>query len=251
MNLLHLTAKFKDAFRKCFFAVCVLSMSAPLLQAQTKALKLDSLKKQYLKDSIWIFRPKNVFPLLASDQRNSYIGGKPVNIWGIKAGVTLYDRHNVGLGVYSITNATQRYLARQDRTINQSTTLQYLTAFYEYSFIERRWWEVGIPIEIGGGMYNISSTDAATGKTLPNRKGLFIPLGTALDVYFKPTKWFAINVMGGYRVAITDNARLNFNGWFYSFGGAIYLRQIIQDLRYFNKKRNYKKKLEIVNRLPE
>ncbi|HXD92455.1 MAG TPA: hypothetical protein VNX01_04540 [Bacteroidia bacterium] len=231
--------------------MCLFATSKSLLQAQTKACKLDSLRDQFIKDSTWIFRPKNVFPLLASDQRNSYIGGKPVNIWGIKGGVTLFDRHNVGLGVYSVTNSTQRYIARQDRTINQNTTLQYLTAFYEYSFIERRWWEVGIPIEIGGGMYNIGSTDVNTNKALPNRKGLFIPLGTALDVYFKPTRWFAINVMGGYRVAITDNARLNFNGWFYSFGGAIYLRQILQDLRYYNKKRIYKKELEIVNRLPD
>src|ERR1700740_1091418 len=207
MNLLHLTAKFKDAFRKCFFAVCVLSISAPLLQAQTKALKLDSLKKQYLKNSIWSFRPKNVFPLLASDQRNSYIGGKPVNIWGIKAGVTLYDRHNMGLGVYSVTNSTQRYLARQDRTINQNTTLQYLTTFYEYSFIETRWWELGIPLEMGVGKYTISSIDASTHKALPNRNGLLMPLGTALDVNFKPTRWFAINVMGGYCLVITDNAR--------------------------------------------
>jgi hypothetical protein len=251
MNLSLTPNKYRDTFLKILFFLCLFATSKSLLQAQTKACKLDSLRDQFIKDSTWIFRPKNVFPLLASDQRNSYIGGKPVNIWGIKGGVTLFDRHNVGLGVYSVTNSTQRYIARQDRTINQNTTLQYLTAFYEYSFIERRWWEVGIPIEIGGGMYNIGSTDVNTNKALPNRKGLFIPLGTALDVYFKPTRWFAINVMGGYRVAITDNARLNFNGWFYSFGGAIYLRQILQDLRYYNKKRIYKKELEIVNRLPD
>ncbi|HXU25798.1 MAG TPA: hypothetical protein VN698_01095 [Bacteroidia bacterium] len=221
------------------------------IKAQTKAFKLDSLRNQFVKDSTWIFRPKKIFPLLASDQRNSFIGGKPVNIWGIKAGVTLYDRHNMGLGGYNVTNSTQHYLARQDRTINQNTTLQYLTTFYEYSFIERRWWEVGIPVEIGLGKYKINSTDAATGKVLPTRNGFLVPLGTALDINFKPTKWFAINVMGGYRFVITDNSRLNFSGWFYSFGGTIYVRQILQDFRYFNKKRIYKKELEIINRLPD
>jgi len=251
MNLPLIPNKYRSTFFKILFILCLYAASKPLLHAQIKANKLDSLKAQFAKDSVWIFRPKHIFPLLASDQRNSYIGGKPVNIWGIKAGVTLYDRHNMGLGGYSVTNSTQRYLARQDRTINQNTTLQYLTTFYEYSFIETRWWEVGIPLEIGVGKYNISSTDAATGKTLPNRSGLLMPLGTALDVNFKPTRWFALNVMGGYRLVISDNARLNFSGWFYSFGGTIYLRQILQDLRYFNKKRIYKKELEIINRLPD
>ena len=250
MSLLLTSNKYRNTFFKILLPICLVAVSN-LLQAQVKASKLDSLKAQFLKDSTRIFRPKHVFPLLASDQRNSFIGGKPVNIWGIKAGVTLYDRHNVGIGGYSVTNSTQRYLARQDRTINQNTTLQYLTAFYEYSFIESRWWEVGIPVEIGAGKYNISSIDATTGKVLPNRSGLLMPLGTALDINFKSTRWFAINVMGGYRLVIADNARLNFSGWFYSFGGTIYVRQILQDLRYYNKKRIYKKELEIINRLPD
>jgi len=244
MNLHHITVKFKDALRNYFFVSCMFTISTTLLQAQSKALKLDSLRQQFVKDSTWIFRPKHVFPLLASDQRNSFIGGKPVNIWGIKAGVTLYDRHNMGLGGYSVTNATQRYVARLDRTINQNTTLQYVTTFYEYSFIERRWWEVGVPIEIGVGKYNISSADANTGKILPNRSGLLMPLGAALDINFKPTRWFAVNVMGGYRFVMADNARLNFSGWFYSFGGTIYVRQILQDLRYVNRKEFTKKSLK-------
>ena len=241
----------KKNLYKILFIVCFCLLSKPALQAQSKTFKLDSLHKQFIKDSTWIFRPKNVFPSLASDQRNSYIKGKPVNIWGVKVGVMLFDKHNVGLGAYSITNSTSRFNARSDQTINQNTKLQYLTAFYEYSFIDKRWWELGIPVEIGGGYYNISSKNAATDATLPLRKGLVLPIGTAIDLYFKPTRWFAINVMGGYRFVLTTDARVNFNGWFYSFGGAIYMRQILQDLRYFNKKRIYKKELEIVNRLAD
>jgi len=251
MNLFLTSNKYKNALLKTILVLCLCVLSKPLVQAQTKAAKLDTLRQQFIKDSTWIFRPKHVFPLLASDQRNSFIGGKPVNIWGVKAGVTVYDRHNMGLGVYSVTNATQRYVAKLDRTINQKTSLQYLTTFYEYSFIETRWWEIGVPVEIGVGKYNIGSTDANTGKVLPNRTGLLMPMGTGLDVNFKPTRWFALNVVGGYRFMITDNSRLNFSGWFYSFGGTIYVRQILQDLRYVNKLRIYKKELEIINRLPD
>lgn len=233
------------------FLLFVGMLCVTFLNAQNKVFKMDSLRNKFIKDSTWIFRPRNVFPLLASDQRNSYIKGKPVNIWGVKAGVTLFDRHAIGLGGYSITNSTSHFNARLDKTIDQKTQLKYLTVFYEYSFITKKWWEIGVPVEIGGGYYNITSKDATTNTSAPIRKGLVIPLGTALDIYFKPTRWFAINVMGGYRFVISNDARVNFNGWFYSFGGAIYMRQILQDLRYFNKKRIYKKELEIVNRLAD
>ncbi|HWY34273.1 MAG TPA: hypothetical protein VNX68_06470 [Nitrosopumilaceae archaeon] len=68
-------------------------------------------------------------------------------------------------------------------------------------------------------------------------------LGTALDVYFKPTNWFAINVMGGYRHVVNNTSRLDLSGWFYSVGGAVYIRQILQDTRYFMKKGATNRKL--------
>lgn len=222
-----------------------------MARAQTKATKLDSLHNQFVKDSIWIYRPKSVFPLLASDQRNSFINGNAVNIWGVKAGVTLYDRHNMGIGGYSLNTSAQHYVPRIDRTLNQTMKVQYLTTFYEYSFIEKRWWEVGMPVEVGFGNYKINSTDANTGKVLPTRNGWIVPLGTGIDINFKPTKWFAINIIGGYRFTIANNPHINLSGWYYSFGGTVYVRQILQDFRYFNKKRNYKKQLEIINRLPD
>src|ERR1700761_4342272 len=114
----------KNKVYKIFLIMCVCVFLMPLAQAQNKAFKLDSLRKKFIQDSTWIFRPKNIFPLLASDQRNSYIKGRPVNIWGVKAGVTLFDRHNVGLGGYSVTNSTSRYVAKLDKTIDQDTKLK-------------------------------------------------------------------------------------------------------------------------------
>ncbi|HXB40508.1 MAG TPA: hypothetical protein VNZ49_08195 [Bacteroidia bacterium] len=219
--------------------------------AQTKQVKLDSLYKQFKKDSTWIYRPRKVFPLVAIDQRNSFLKtgntNSPVNIWGAKAGITLFDRHNMGIGGYSIQNSSTRQRIRDNATIDQNLTFQYLTVFYEYSFIETKWWEVGIPVEAGYGFYRVTSVVENTSQHLPNRYGNVIPLGTALDIYFKPTRWFGINVMGGYRYVINNNSRLNLNGWFYSIGAAIYIRQIVQDSRYFFKKKNYKREIEKIN----
>ncbi|HWY11433.1 MAG TPA: hypothetical protein VN026_08915 [Bacteroidia bacterium] len=240
---------------KCFFTI----FSFLIIQyslGQSKQFKFDSLYQRLKKDSSWIYRPRKVFPLVAIDQRNSFLRtsrtvNSPVNIWGVKGGVTLFDRHNIGIGGYSIQNSSQRIRQRDGAQIKQNLTFQYLTVFYEYSFIETRWWEIGIPIEAGYGVYKVTGTNVTADQILPVRKGGVFPMGTALDIYFKPTHWFAINIMGGYRYVLNNTSRLNLNGWFYSVGGAIYIRQIFQDSRYFFKKRIYKREVKKVNLLPE
>jgi hypothetical protein len=222
---------------------------------QTKQFKKDSLRNQFKKDSTWIFRPREIFPLVAIDQRNSFLRtGKttsPVNIWGAKIGVTLFDRHNLGIGGYSIQNTSKRQRSKDNSTVDQNLTFQYLTVFYEYSFIETKRWEIGIPIEAGFGKYNVKSMVENSEQSLPSRSGNVIPLGTALDIYFKPTRWFGLNVMGGYRYVINNNSRLNLNGWFYSVGAAVYIRQIVQDTKYLLKKRVYKNESKKIDLLPD
>jgi hypothetical protein len=210
--------------------------------------KLDSLQRKLKLDSSWIYRPRAVFPLGAIDQRNSFLHtsrstNSPVNIWGAKVGVTLYDRHNVGIGGYSVQSSSQRFIVRDNATIDQKLTFQYLTVFYEYSFIETKRWEVGIPIEAGYGFYRTVSYNEGTQRFLPDRYGNVYPLGTALDVYFKPTRWLGINAMGGYRYVINNTSRLNLNGWFYSVGLAVYIRQIVQDTKFYFRKKEYKRQI--------
>jgi hypothetical protein len=209
----------------------------------------DSLRTQLAKDSVQIYRLKKIFPLVAIDQRNSFLwtsrtNNTPVNIWGAKLGATLYERHNLGIGLYSLENSSTRQRGRNRMTINQDLTFKYCTAFYEYSIVDVKHWEIGIPVEAGVGQYTLKSTVQNSDLQLPVRKGIVIPTGTALDIYYKPTRWLGINVMGGYRYVINNTSRLNLSDWFYSVGAAVYVRQIVQDSKYFLKKRNYKKKVK-------
>ncbi|HWY38306.1 MAG TPA: hypothetical protein VNY73_07085 [Bacteroidia bacterium] len=238
--------------------ICVVFLLCGLASAygQLKVFKLDSLKQQLKKDSVLIYKPKRVFPLVAMDQRNSFLktsgnSSTAINIWGAKGGITLYDRHNLGIGAYSIQNSSKHTRIRDGAQINQTLTFEFATAFYEYSFVETRWWEIGVPIEAGFGFYKTVSTNASTNAFIAQRRGQVFPLGTALDVYFKPTPWFGINVMGGYRYVLNNPSRLDLNGWFYSVGGAVYIRQIYRDSKYYLKKRHYKEEVKKINLLPD
>lgn len=223
-----------------------------MVHSQGSTSRIDSLRLKFSKDSAWIYRPKKVFPLVAIDQRNSFLKtGKntndPINIWGLKLGVTLYDRHNLGFGGYSIQASSKRQLTKNKITVEQSLTFRYATLFYEYSFVQNRWWEIGVPLELGVGGYRLSNIILSDGQHLPDRRGQVFPMGAGLDVYFIPYKWFALNAMGGYRYVINNTSRLDLSGWFYSFGGAVYFRQILQDTRYFIKKRKYKKAVKDIS----
>jgi len=245
----------KTVILKYSFFVLLLVIAQPVF-SQLKQFKLDSLHQKFKKDSTWIFRPKKVFPLVTLDQRNSFLhtapnSNSPVNIWGAKGGVTLLDRHNLGIGGYSIQNASKRPRPKDGGQTNQNLTFQYLTVFYEYSFVNTRWWEIGIPVEAGFGFYKTINTDVKTNQFLGEKRGSVFPLGTALDIYFKPTRWFALNVMGGYRHVINNTSRLNLSGWFYSIGGAVFIRQIFQDSRYVFKKHAYKEEIKKINLLPD
>jgi hypothetical protein len=250
-----------------FFILAFVLLSSPILaqgkkvtldsaRALAKKAKLDSLQARLKKDSAWIYRFRKVFPLVAIDQRNSFLWtsrtkNTPVNIWGAKAGVTLFERHNLGIGGYSLENSSSHQRSRDNVTINENLTFKYATAFYEYSFIDIKRWEIGIPIEAGVGQYIMKGTVQNTEEILPTRKGIVFPMGTAIDIYYKPTRWLGINVMGGYRYVLNNTSRLNLSDWFYSVGAAVYIRQIVQDTKFLVKKREYKKEKEKIEQLPD
>jgi len=234
--------------KSVLIALAAIFLLPVLTWSQESKTACDSLRTQLMNDSVRIYRLKKIFPLVAIDQRNSFLwtsktNNTPVNIWGIKLGATLYQRHNMGIGLYSLENSSTRQRARDMVTINEDLTFKYCTAFYEYSIIDVKHWEIGIPMEAGFGQYTIKSTIQNTDLQLPVHKGFVIPTGTALDIYYKPTRWLGINVMGGYRFVINNTSRLNLSDWFYSVGAAVYIRQIVQDSKYFLKKRNYRKKV--------
>ena len=220
------------------------NLFSPLL-SQTN--KIDSLNFLLHKDSIHIYRIKPMLPAIALDQRNSFLGKTKINITGFQIGVRLYEKHTMGIGYYSIHNSQQRTRTIGDNKENLTLNLQlkYLTTFYYYPAIDKKYFELGFPVEGGLGYFSINIIDS-TGHSLrgfPRPKAPLLVFGTGISISVKPTRWVGLNFTGGYRLVKDRSTKLNFNGPFYAFGVIVYVHHIIQDTRYFIKKRNYKKKL--------
>ena len=209
-------------------------------QDTIKRHRIDSLITKLHNDSAHIYRFRKVRPFFSLDNRNSFIKDAPVNVQGIQLGVLLKEKYTVGLGYYIIrTSAKQKLTTKNEKNIsaNRTLNLNYLTAFYQYAIIDKRYFELDLPFEVGLGGYDVKLTDVVTNKLIVDRKGGTIILGGGVGLIVKPLKWIGITGSAGYRYALDNNPNVNFSGFFYSYGVWVGLGSIYRDVRYCGIKR--------------
>lgn len=229
------------ACRTAWSIVLVVTLLGHFASAQ-KAGIVDSLRTQLLKDSARIYRPKKVLPLISLDQRNTFLEtsssrNTPVNLQGIRAGVTIRQISRTGVGIYRIQDSRTRIKRMNGLPVDVEFRFNYLMAFYEYYFIHSKYWNLGMPLEIGAGRYTATDTTV-------NRKGILYPMGIGIDLQFKPTRWVGVSTMGGYRFVGNNNNLVKLNNWFYTLSLTVNLKNIYDDGRYWLKKRRFKINME-------
>ncbi|MHB8259572.1 MAG: hypothetical protein ACYDCN_14600 [Bacteroidia bacterium] len=212
---------------------------------------IDSLKAKLKADSTHIYRFQKFRPYINLDQRNSFIRKEAININGLQLGVLIKEKHVLGIGGYTITvNSNKPIKTKYEKypLVNRTLNMAYSTLFYQYVALDRRFWEIDIQAELGGGVYDFKYYDPHTNNLIKQLPSASILVGGAGPlVAFKPTKWVGIIVMAGYRFTSEKNTNLNFNGVFYSYGAWFDIRQIIRDYKYrVVEKRKYRKQVKNV-----
>ncbi len=236
----------RNLLMKLFYVLtgCIFSLMPDVTYGQQK--RIDSLRLQLKEDSAYIYRPKKVKVLLSLDQRNTFVQtsadeNTPVFFRGVKMGVTVFDRHKTGIGFYSLVNSSRHVSRVNGQPVDIDFTLRYITLFYEYYFIHTRRWDLGVPFDIGAGKYR--TIDPAS-----DIEGVIFPLGTGIDVHYKPIRWASIFAMGGYRQVINNYTAIDLSNWFYAFGVSLNTRNIYDDSRYYLKKKKFKKEVAKLKR---
>ncbi len=136
------------------FVACLCPETSFSQQKQINALRL-----KLRLDSARIFRPRKVMLLLSLDRRNTFLETKgnantPVDLAGVKVGLTLHNQHKTGIGYYSFRHTTTKITYPNGQTQTIGYKFNYFTAFYEYYFIHTHRWDLGIPFEVGMGRYS-------------------------------------------------------------------------------------------------
>lgn len=223
------------------------AFSQALLPSQIFAI--DSLTNQLHKDSLHIFRFQKFRPYANIDTRNSFIRNMPINVFGVQLGTQINDKHVVGLGLYKTSTQVRDFTitTKNDKKINtqRDLSLSYLTAFYQYVLLDKRYFEVDIPVELGYGEYQLQLYNQQTGERFSQRKAGMLLCGAGPMVTLKPLRWVGISGMAGYRLTYEKNQNINLNGLYFSYGLWLDIRQIIRDTRYYLvKKPKYKKQIK-------
>ena len=196
----------------------------------------DSLRASFVADSMHLYRPKNYRLMINYDNRNSVIQNTPVNFVGLQLGFSYKDTHTFGLGGYKITQKSQRPVHTRDadnRLLDQYLTLNYATLFYQYTLIDKRFFELDLPFEAGVGKAHLKIVDGEENSKVKEINRIIVPFGAGLQMIVKPVKWVGLSAMGGYRLVTDSDRRLNFNGWYYAYGIWLDVRQIYRDTRYY------------------
>lgn len=220
----------------------VLFVAVGIAQTKTSA---DSLRFQLQEDSTRIHQPRILRLFLKVEDRYSYINSKPINMFGIMSGITLYEKHTLFGGYFFMDPFSDNLIPPLDAHSNfqQFLNLWYGLIGYQYVVHKSRHWQLNTPITVGYGTYQVRVQNLAD-RTLKLNEGQVWPMSAGLQLIYKPLSWVGLTVSGGYRyIGKQTNTNLNFKGLYYSFGLWIDGRIITRQLRYHRKKQLYHKNL--------
>lgn len=167
------------------------------------------------------------------ETKNAFVTNELAKMRSVKAGLKFGNRTVFGLGYNWIGNELKRKLIidQNDRINGPSeyrVILNYISPYVNYTFIQKPYMEISIPVQIGFGWS--AYQNMASGN---NRNTGFVALyEPGMVVIFRFLKYFGAGGGIGYRLMIANNRSVpeNFNAPIYVLKTKVYLGDIYNDL---------------------
>lgn len=216
-----------------------------LLNSQTNPSKqklIDSLTLQLKQDSIEIYSFKKIRPYLNYHERNSIENPKTINFFGPQMGVVLFENHILGFGWYHSSPNTKKpnEVTDENNVVTREINIKYLTFFYQYILVRKRFIELHFPFEIGRGLLHSAYRDN-NNELYKTTTNYFTIAGAGTQVILKPVKWIGLSLNLGYRLA-TESI---INGSYYSVGVWIGFKPVMTDVTYYLiKRKKYRREIK-------
>lgn len=224
-----------------------------LLLAGTISVSAQSDTGLLIRTDSFHLRKTTIKPTGDFDQRFSFIDGKSANIWGYRIGLLINDHFKTGIGGYFTKQEVEgvRHDMEGEPIHKLTRNLYYGTLYFEPYLVRKKVWETSLVFEAGYGSAVLDSVNKRGGVFLTKTaKETFVPLGAGISLnliipdirglHF--LSYIGINSMIGMRKVIYQSSlRENFDGWYWSIGGAIFIDKIFTDIssgRISGKKRS-------------
>ena len=231
-------------YKPFFFISLILFLNLSVF-SQSKRIS----RKQFVNDSINIMRVKLVRPQFRFDTRVVFTPEQKVNISGLDLGVLLKEKLRVTLGYYRLNSASfnniEKDIGGEIYDLNYSS--QYMALNLEFFYLSRRYFSLGMPIEIGVGKNTTSLLPRVEGAEINKRNGVHALSYFGLSGTFKPIRWIGLKGSIGYRKDLFNQVKdVKLDGVYTSIGLAIDFREIIKDIRMYQLKKRYKKNFNAI-----
>lgn len=201
-------------------------VSSILVHSQEVSDSITVIKKEKKKNKV-----KFLFVL---DARRSFVLDKKTKFNGFKLGVSIKERHRLGLGVYGMQNPIRLpglQIDKQEYPDASDTLLfnfNYTSIFYQPVLFVNKRWEISTPHQLGIGKIRLYYRDTTDTKDVLFLEGA-VPMFTVSSVFqFKIFRWIGLGLGVGYRMAISsdDDVKNAVNAPFYNFQLKVFLGEI-------------------------
>lgn len=189
-------------------------------------------------DSIAVELTKKPSLTFNFDTRNTFIGNRRAEIFGLKLGLRYGKKFKTGLGYNFLSSEQYGYFPTYTDTgssmLKTRLRIRYLSTYGEYLFHKSKRWEftVGLQLGIGGTFYGPD----LNAKTY-SRRSIFVYEPT-ISAEYAIFKWLGFGGKYGYRVVFGNQ---EFTAPIYAFGFSIYWSTIYRGTRDWIKgKRKHK-----------
>jgi hypothetical protein len=146
----------------------------------------------------------------------------------------------VGFGFYFSTKNTKKPFPVYDNNAfaDKRLDIKYITTFYQYILVRKRYYELHLPLEIGLGQ--MQSDFIYNGRQYKSLTDNFTIGAAGAQFIIKPVRWAGISTILGYRAA----TQKVIDGAFYAVGIWVGFKPITTDANYYMKRRKYRKAVQ-------
>lgn len=226
-------------FRWLFLLLHFISFAGIWAQeSQIKQFKADSLQQRFSKDSAFIYRYKKIKHYANIDFRNAFVDNNFLSLVGLRIGVTIHNRHTVGIGGY-ILNEFSILKSNRVRTY-EFEEVGYVTLIYEYILHDGKYLDIHFPFEIGYGAYAAKPVNSSSTEDI---KSPMVPTGVGIKFLLMPSAWIGVKFGGGYRYVWEQNSPVGLDGLYFAIGVRIDIAKTYQDMRFMRLRKKYRHQL--------
>lgn len=140
--------------------------------------------------------------------RNSFVTGRPISTNGVKLGLNYGQKVSVGVGLHWIQHHTiiDAYFRGGVPTLEE-VRMMYGSAFFEYSFIYKKRWQVFIPVHLGFGLSRGKHFNSL-GYSEFRDQGAVILYEPGMIFEYSFLKYFGVGAGGGVRLMLLNNHQI-------------------------------------------